>query len=307
MKLLVCALLAAVLTAQTPGEPTLARLLSRVAEEAEAFYQIAPRLITREVLEQRASMPPSRFRPRAGQAALELRQPRIQVREVVSEYSIGPLQSSERRDLVEFRQVTTVDGRAVQSVERARHALSLGMRSADESVRKRMLEEFARHGLVDLATDYGLILLAFTKRGQADMHITPAGQGLVGAHDARSIAWQQISGGGGELAFHGKQVLRNALQGTLWVRQSDGLPLRIEVWTEQVDSAKHTIRNEATVDYEFSAHGFVTPVSVLHRYRVDSNLVTENHYRYDAFKLFSADAEIKFTEVPDPSTLPVKK
>jgi hypothetical protein len=32
---------------------------------------------------------------------------------------------------------------------------------------------------------------------------------------------------------------------------------------------------------------------------VDGQLKTENLYRYEPFKLFSADAEIKFTEVPD--------
>jgi hypothetical protein len=48
----------------------------------------------------------------------------------------------------------------------------------------------------------------------------------------------------------------------------------------------------------------LTPVSVVHRHRVDDQLVTENLYRYEPFKLFAADAEIKFTEVPDASTLP---
>jgi hypothetical protein len=292
------------------AQPPLAELLARVAEEAEVFYQNAQKVITRETLEQRAAMPPSRFRPRAGPGTSEVRQPRLQVREVVSEYSIGPLKASDSPALVEFRQVTSVDGRSIQSVESARHALSLGMRNPDEGLRKRMLEQFARHGLVDIATDYGLILLAFTKRGQADMTITPAGEGRIGPDAARALAWKQTSAAAGELAFHGKQVTRSPLQGVLWVRKSDGLPLRIEVWTEQADASKHTRRNEAAIDYVLSTHGFLTPASVVHRHRVDGRLITENLYRYDPFKLFRTESEIKFTDPPDPAgqpPAPVKK
>jgi hypothetical protein len=59
------------------------------------------------------------------------------------------------------------------------------------------------------------------------------------------------------------------------------------------------------VDYAQSPHGFLTPVSVVHRHLVDGQLLTENLYRYEPFKLFTADTEIKFTDLPD--TPPVKK
>ena len=68
------------------------------------------------------------------------------------------------------------------------------------------------------------------------------------------------------------------------------------------------IRDEGTVDYRQSPHGFLTPASVVHRHLVDGNLITENLYRYEPFKLFSADAEIKFTELDTPPpAAPVKK
>ena len=41
------------------------------------------------------------------------------------------------------------------------------------------------HGLVDVATDYGLILLAFTQRGMEQMEITAAGADRVGRRDRR--------------------------------------------------------------------------------------------------------------------------
>jgi hypothetical protein len=304
MRFLLPALLAVFSARQAHAQPSPAQILSRVAEEAEVFQDNAPKALTQETLEQRATMPPSRFRPRIGKAADVLPKSHMQVREIVSEYSVGTLQDSESRDLVEFRQVVSVDGHKIQSAENARHALSLGVHSADDRVRKRMLEDFAHHGLVDIATDYGLILLAFSPRGQQQMHIEPAGEGQVGPDEALLLAWQQISDAAGELEFHGKQVARRALRGKLWVRKSDGQPLRVEAWAEHVDISKHKIRDEATVDYVQSPHGFLTPASVVHRHRVDDQLVTENLYRYEPFKLFGADTDIKFTEVPDPAALP---
>src|SRR5215831_18260915 len=148
-----------------------ADLLSRVAEEAEILQQNIQKAVTTETLQQRTLLPPTRFRPRIGKAAAEPAKPRLQLREIVSEYSIGVLKESASQNLTEFRQVISVDGRKIQSPETARHALSLGLKSADDRARKRMLEDFARNGLVDVATDYALILLSFSKRGQRDMRI----------------------------------------------------------------------------------------------------------------------------------------
>jgi hypothetical protein len=291
------------LFAVAQDQPSIPDLLSRVAEEAEILQQNAPKALTRETLEQRALMPPSRFRPRIGSAAVEPGKPRLQVREIVSEYSVGILKDSTSHDLYEFRQVIAVDGRKVQTAESARHALSLGLKSPDDRVRKRMLEDFAKHGLVDLATEYGLILLSFSKRGQENMKFAFAGEAQVGVDTAFILAWQQISSAGGVLEFLGNQAARRAMRGTLLIRKSDGLPLRVLVSSEHT-AARHNIRDEASVDYIQSTHGFLTPASVLHRHIIDGNLITENLYRYDAFKMFGADTEIKFTELTDMPPVP---
>ncbi len=64
------------------------------------------------------------------------------------------------------------------------------------------------------------------------------------------------------------------------MRASDGLPLRIEAWAEY-EQAKRKIRDEASVDYVMSSHGFLTPASVVHRHIVDGQTITENLYRYE--------------------------
>ena len=65
--LLVAAFLACALS---PEQASLPDLLSRVAEEAEILQQNAPKSLSREVLEQRALMPATRFRPRIGKKAI---------------------------------------------------------------------------------------------------------------------------------------------------------------------------------------------------------------------------------------------
>ena len=307
MSLVPTALLSMFLATQAPAPPlTLPEILARVAEEADVLEQNAPKALTQETLEQRTMILPPRSLLRVGKAATVAPKPRLVVREIVSEYSVGTLKESNSPDLVEFRQVVSVDGRRVQSAEHARHALSLGIQSPDDRVRKRMLEDFAKHGLVDVATDYGLILLAFTKRGLENMQVKPAGAARVGAEDALVFSWQQTSTTGGELEFFGNQSVRRPLQGMLYVRKSDGLPLRVQAWAEHPD-AKRTIRDEAAVEYALSTHGFLMPASVVHRHLVDGELKTENLYRYEPFKLLSADAEIKFTEVPETPPPPPNK
>jgi hypothetical protein len=297
-------LVALFVAAQDSAPLPLPDLLSRVAEEAEILQQNASKALTTETLQQRTLLPPSRFRPRIGKAATEPLKPRQQVREIISEYSVGMLKESASRNLTEFRQVISIDGRKVQSAESARHALSLGLKSADDRARKRMLEDFARNGLVDIATDYGLILLAFSKRGQQEMHFVPAGEEQVGADAVLALNWEQTSNNGGVLEFHGNQAARRAMSGRLLVRKSDGLPVRVQAWIEHAQGG-HVIRDDATVDYVQSSHGFLTPVSVLHHHVVDAQVITENLYRYDPFKTFGADTEIKFTELdPTPPTPP---
>src|ERR1039458_8823818 len=121
------------------AQASLTKILAGVSEEAEVLQQNAPKILTQEILEQRALMPPSRFRPRNESAAAGA-DSRLRVREIVSEYSFGALSQAPVHNLLEFRQVISVDGRAVQTPESARRALSAAIQSADDRARKRMLE-----------------------------------------------------------------------------------------------------------------------------------------------------------------------
>jgi hypothetical protein len=283
------------------GQQNLPQVFSRVSEEAEVLQQNAPKVVTIERLEQRTVLPPTRFRPRAGATYLASLKPDLRVREIVSEYSFGALREGAAKSLLEFRQVISVDGREVQSPESARHSLSAGIAATDDRGRKRMLEAFAANALGDIATDYSLILLTFSRGSLGNLTIAPLGKEWVGTDAALTFSWQQKTDAGGALEFHGRESAHRALRGTLWVRESDGLPLRVNAWMEHADQARHIIRDDATVEYSMSVHGFVTPVSVVHRHMVDGQITTENLYRYEPFKLFTTSTQIKFgDDVPAP-------
>ena len=267
-------------------------MLARVAHEAALFEESIVKTLTQETLEQSVPQAP-RFKPRIGQKAVKAAKPLTRTRTIVSEYTVGTLKDSASHNLVEFRQVISVDGAAVQSQASARHALSMAVLSEDDRARKRMLEDFASHGLVDIATDYGIILLAFSQRGMANMSFVEGAETKIDGIPVRSIAWKQTTPAGGELEFHGRQAARIPLQGLLFVRRSDFLPLRVDVWAEDTQG-KTEIRDEATVVYVQSEHGFLTPASVVHRHLVNETVMAENHYTYQPFRLFTADTDIHF-------------
>src|ERR1700728_5093647 len=119
---------------------TLREILSRVSEEAEVFRHVAPEVLAEKTLTQRGIKPPGRFRPRVEAAATKTTPTNLQTREIISEYSLGTLKDAPQ-SLHEFRQVVSVDGRAVSSAASAGHTLGLGLSCSDDHAKKRMLEE----------------------------------------------------------------------------------------------------------------------------------------------------------------------
>jgi hypothetical protein len=217
---------------------------------------------------------------------------------VVSEYSYASLRESPGA-LHEFRQVISVDGRRVSTPEKARHTLSLGLNSEDDRARKRMLEEFQKNGLRGAATDFGQVILLFTRRQMDNYDFRIDGNGRIGAEEALTIAFEQRQGSTSMLVFEGRNTVRAKLDGQLWVRRKDGMPLRISLRSEWME-LRHTRRHEAVVDYTQTPFGILAPASVKHTEFLDNQLLTENLYRYTPFKKFGADAEIKFQTVPEP-------
>lgn len=284
--------LAVLFLVSAAGAQTLPEILGRAAEEAAVFRRIAPQVVAEETLTQRALKAPPRFHPRFGAAAAKPLTPARQTREIVSEYSFGTFQDAPG-SLHEFRQVISVDGQAISAAAAARHSLALGLTSADDHARKRMLEDFQKYGLTDPIVDFGPLLLLFTKSQEGNYHFEPAGEDRIGADQVKIVSYTQVSGPGRMLVFQGRRAIHQPIQGRIYARVPDGLPLRITI-VENRANGKTIFRDEAVVDYTPNAHGFLAPASVTHREFAADQLLVEDEFRYTTFKKFGADAAIKF-------------
>lgn len=276
---------------------TLTRILNRVSEEAEVFAREAPLMISQETLRQHALRSQSRFRPRIGAEALKTHPLVYQDRILVSEYGFTTLEGSPGV-VREMRRVVSVDGKKVESEEKARQSLTLGLKSDSDRAKKKLLQDFEKNGLIGAAVDFGQLILQFRRRNLAKFHFEMKGETRSGPDEVLIVAFRQQDGPGGLTLYQGNDANRAELTGEVWVRKNDFLPVRVSLTTERKDGEIVT-RHTAAVDYQRTPFGVLAPAAVKHQEIVNGILKTENRYEYTPFRKFAADAEIKFTEVPE--------
>jgi hypothetical protein len=265
------------------------KLAERLAIEARIFEQIAPQLVGRETLHQRVIVAPSRFKVRAGSAVTD---PTAAWKEseIVSEYTFAVI----GRQIHELRQVTSVDGKAVAGQAKAQEALAKLITSRDDERKKRALEQLEKYGLEGAATDFGQILLLFTRGNLERYEITIAGPRLLGTVPTQVFHYQQLDGPRALTVYqadnsaHAQAEPQHLnVQGEIWVREEDGLPLRITMAATDSTTTK-SLREEATVDYALSEFGVLVPVETTHRELRSGVEVEENKFTYSEFHRFEA-------------------
>lgn len=277
--------------------PLVQHMMERISEEASVFARQAPDVIGQETLRQRALKPPRRFHPRVGKAALEPPKQEWQTREIVSEYGFSAF-SDAPGVLHEFRRVVSVDGRAIEENAKALDALAKSITSNDDSRKRHELKQFEKFGLLGAATDFGQLILMFSRDQLTKYEFNAVGERLIGAETARVFSYKQVDGSEGLTIFAGGKALHQRLEGEIWVRASDYLPLRITLVSVRGEG-RSAVRDEAQVDYEMTRYGCELPVSVVHREFQSIGLVAENRFQYANFRKFGADAEINFTAEPE--------
>ncbi len=182
------------------------QLAERLAREAHAFEKIAPELVGRETLHQRVMAAP-RFKLRVGDAA---KHPVAawKEHEVVSEYAFAVL----GREIHELRQITSVDGKPVAGESQAQDALAKLITSHTDDRKRRALEQLEKYGLQGAATDFGQILLLFTRGNLERYEITAAGPRLLGIVPTQVFHYQQLDGPHALTVFRGDSTANPAPQ-----------------------------------------------------------------------------------------------
>ncbi|MBL8176960.1 MAG: hypothetical protein JNK48_19965 [Bryobacterales bacterium] len=293
---LIWALSAALLGAQNAP---LDNLLLRLAEESEAFGRSAAKVIGQEDLELVAAQPPPRFVRRDAPPPA----PKFRTRKLVSEYGFTMFENDP--NLHELRQVLSVDGRTVKARGKLRETLAMGMQGEADRAKKNLLKEFERYGLKEAANvDFGQALLMFAKRAQENFQFRMIRNEFVGADRVSVIAYEQKETGEAAMTvFEGKQVVRHKFQGLVYVREPDGLPLKLTIDATRSEKGM-VLEHKASVEYALSPHGFMLPAAVTYTETVNGKMTLESRARYTDFKMFGASSELKFTFEDPPAATP---
>jgi hypothetical protein len=258
------------------------KLVKRLGDEAAAFQKVAPQLVGRETLHQRALAAP-RFKVRVGDAAKQAQAADWKEHEIVSEYAFALL----GRQIHELRQVTSVDGKRVAGETQAQDALAKLITASDDQRKRRALEQLEKYGLRGGATDFGQILLLFSRANIERYEITAAGPRLMGTVATQVFRYQQLDGPQALTIFRAAATQQLSVQGEIWVREADGLPVRITMTaTDSSGDKDKPLREEATVDYAMSAFGTLLPVETTHRELRAGEEVAENKFSYRDFHRF---------------------
>ena len=263
---------------QPAGQDTLVtQALPQIAREASQFWQAASGYFCRETLHQKAlTMPKARLR--IGRKATEPVKPEFKDREIVSFYALSAFRTTPEA-LHEFRQVFSVDGKPTMPEAKALQKFRSILGSKDDRARTELQEDFDQANLAVAATDFGQLILLFTRSNLEKYTFERRAPAFIGADRAMVMDFRQSAGRESlRIEEPGKQ-LKQPLSGQLWVRESDYVPLRITLTaTRQLEKAE--IRDEARVDYAPAGSSAVLPASVTYRRYVDNELKVENVSQY---------------------------
>jgi hypothetical protein len=282
--LLICALS---LRAQSPVDTDpvdVAALTEALSRTAANFAFTAPGLEADETLDQRGRRGFIEVLngkiPTARNSDLKLPE-EFRTHHVVSSYSLAP--SGQAAVLHETRKIVEIDGTTPLEEAENRHALTVGLQSPDDEIQQRMLESFEHQQLEGAVTDFGQLILLFTSRRLGDYEFTLHEPERSGEEMLLVLGWRQTGGSQGLMLFDQRTAAREMMEGEIWFRADDLLPIRIGVKTRKALSKNYFLATEATVDYAPSRFGLV-PASVGHRQYLNSFLMLENNLHYANYR-----------------------
>lgn len=263
--------------------PDVNECLDALARSAANFAASAPGLMSEETLDQRGRRGFIEILTGKKNEVkdLEFTLPEdFKSHHVVSSYGLAEI--GDAHALHEIRTIVTMDGQTLSDDGQVRHALTMGLKSADDETKRKLLENLEHNQLEGAVTDFGQVLLLFAKRYRKDYRFSAAGRQRVGDEPVVVIRYKQVSGSQGLTFFEERTAEHEPAAGQIWFRLRDLVPIRITFHTEEFVSKKFTVRTEATVDYASSPLGLV-PASVTHKQFLNSALMVENDLHYGEF------------------------
>jgi hypothetical protein len=161
--------------------------------------------------------------------------------------------------------------------------MTLGPHSADDEMKRSLLENLDQEQLEGAVTDFGQLILLFTARLRKDYEFSMGDPRVLDGEPVAVVRYRQVDGNQGLTFFQERTADRQPAAGEIWFRTKDLLPLRITMASEELTAKRYTIRTEATVDYQPSRYGLV-PRHVVHRQFLNASLMVENDLQYANYR-----------------------
>jgi hypothetical protein len=193
---------------------------------------------------------------------------------VVSHWSL----TADATGMHETRTAPAIDGVSPADLSAIRHAMSTGV----PDTRRAALEDYEHAQLEGAITDFGPLLLLFAAPHQSDYDFTIAEPKKIGNQPIIVLHYHQRAGTEGLTLFDQRTTDREPVEGDIWLRESDLLPLRITLKSRKALSKSYFVDTDATVDYTPTPFG-LAPMTVIQRQYLNSNLLVENDLRYSNY------------------------
>lgn len=206
--------------------------------------------------------------------------PDFQTHEVVSDYSLASI--GDPPSFHEVRHTLTIDAVSADDAAPTRHTMTLGITAPDDETKKDLLEQLERGQLQGAAVDFAPMLLLFKASRQSEYTFKSTGRHTIDSESIFVVKYRQLAGDAGLTDFRERSATKQPFEGEIWLRESDLVPARITLETEELLSPKYTLRNEAEIRYRASPFGLV-PATVVHRQYLNQDLLVENQFRYSDY------------------------
>jgi hypothetical protein len=266
-------ILAGVVPAQSAEE--LRAVIDRLGREADRFERAAHRVMAIETLRQTV---PDGVRVGRGPRGIQTALPGY-TREIVSEYGFISLDEP-GGSLKEVRNVLTIDGQRWNKPGRKNlGSLAEQLTAATSDAKRRQLERFEEHGLEGFATDFGQLILLFARGNTTNYEFVLDKVDDEAVERTAIYNYRQLDGPQALTIYEGKEVIRQRLEGKIWIRARDRMPVKISLDSTRSLNGS-AVRDTAEVFYDAQSFEFLYPWRVVHRQFVDGREVVKDEFEY---------------------------
>ena len=279
MRLLpICLLLAAAgsLLAQTADTHRAA--IQKIGFYADQFARMAPSFTATETLEQSRLDEKKIMKPHKKDEPW----PPVIKRTIVSAYGYAVTGTG----VQEVRQILSVDGKPVKASGSLLDALAAGVSAESDEKRHKLMLDIEKHGLRGMVIDFAQIILLFSKGAVQRYEFEFQKEEEVEGQLYLIYRFNQIDGQQAVTIFEGKAPVKKKLQGEIWLRRTDLIPLHLVLQTEHTDK-KETVQDVTTVTYG-TMDAYIAPQEVKHQQFRNGTLHVEDLFKYSEQKLAQA-------------------